>query len=669
MLLLLNDTLINTDTNCIGEGANAIEIESQSMAVLTFLSRHAGELVTRDMLLQSVWQGRVVTDNSLHRVIGLLRKALGDDSSNPRFIKTIHGKGYVLTAEVQKPKQKYRSLLIGVVGLVCLLLFSSLMLNWNIERPEIAFVPLGNATSLPGVEYRPVIAKDGSGTLFIHTTSPGANSSRLMLNTPELESAVQVYEFSGQVNAMAWSNDKRQVAMAIQNQERCQVYLLQLDVKLTVSADNHFAPQFSCIPYAPIQLEWSVNGETLYVLNTPSSEVFAPRLYQFKLFDKELIELPITSLDEIHGFARAATSNKLVLFRVIDEQMSEVWLYQPKKGATKITELPLEVDQIDWGPTGHQWIVLANDRLYSLDGDGAVDEVKDSFRLGMQDLDTSMVNNVVYSAGTSRQNLYEWDLEKMAGATAYQPSSMNQAAASYNPQGNTVAFLSDRRGRGWELWLSNQDGLTPVELKGHQLALSTPSWRPDGSGLMLLSNKYQLLYLDLAEKSLKEISDSQDLVLAGSWLNDNSILYSKEVDGQFQMFLRDVATLDERQWTYEGGYYAQPSDDSRFLYFSKRNMPGLWRLNLKTGQNTQVYDEFGPDNYSRWQLVNGQIYFRQHTKLGIGVFKYDFAGEVQQLFQSNSAWLFHVSGHNNKIMLTEVEMAFSDIKTGRITTN
>ena len=73
-----------------------IRIEPRVMAVLTCLARHVGEVVTRDEFSAEVWGGRVVSDEALSRCISLLRHVLGDDSREPRFIRTIARIGYTL---------------------------------------------------------------------------------------------------------------------------------------------------------------------------------------------------------------------------------------------------------------------------------------------------------------------------------------------------------------------------------------------------------------------------------------------------------------------------------------------------------------------------------------------------------------------------------------------
>lgn len=72
------------------------------MQVLLFLIQHAGERVSKDLILQNVWKDSVVADDILSVSVSKIRKALGDNARSPTFIKTLPGFGYSLIAPVDK---------------------------------------------------------------------------------------------------------------------------------------------------------------------------------------------------------------------------------------------------------------------------------------------------------------------------------------------------------------------------------------------------------------------------------------------------------------------------------------------------------------------------------------------------------------------------------------
>jgi len=74
--------------------SQAIALRPKTFAVLRYLVEHEGQLVTKDALLDAVWAGTVVGDTVLKSCIGELRQALGDDVQKPRYIATVHRRGY-----------------------------------------------------------------------------------------------------------------------------------------------------------------------------------------------------------------------------------------------------------------------------------------------------------------------------------------------------------------------------------------------------------------------------------------------------------------------------------------------------------------------------------------------------------------------------------------------
>lgn len=88
--------------------SHTIALRPKTFSVLRYLVEHPNMLVTKDALLDAVWAGTVVSDSALKICIRELRHALGDDDKAPRFIETVHGRGYRFIAPLstsQPPEQ------------------------------------------------------------------------------------------------------------------------------------------------------------------------------------------------------------------------------------------------------------------------------------------------------------------------------------------------------------------------------------------------------------------------------------------------------------------------------------------------------------------------------------------------------------------------------------
>jgi DNA-binding winged helix-turn-helix (wHTH) protein/predicted ATPase len=82
-------------------GGEAIALRPKTYAVLSYLLERPGELVSNKELFDAVWADVAVTQDTLTKTIGELRQALGDDARHPRFIETVHRRGFRFIGPIQ----------------------------------------------------------------------------------------------------------------------------------------------------------------------------------------------------------------------------------------------------------------------------------------------------------------------------------------------------------------------------------------------------------------------------------------------------------------------------------------------------------------------------------------------------------------------------------------
>jgi DNA-binding winged helix-turn-helix (wHTH) protein len=83
------------------KAGEVLPVEPKAFRVLLFLLRNPHKLITKDQLLDAVWNDISVSENSLTRSIALLRRVLGDDTHEPRYIATVPTVGYRFLCDVQ----------------------------------------------------------------------------------------------------------------------------------------------------------------------------------------------------------------------------------------------------------------------------------------------------------------------------------------------------------------------------------------------------------------------------------------------------------------------------------------------------------------------------------------------------------------------------------------
>jgi TolB-like protein/DNA-binding winged helix-turn-helix (wHTH) protein len=169
---------IEPQLNTVSRNGSVVRLEPKVMEVLVCLAEHAGEPVSRDKLLQTVWPATFVSDDVLTRSISELRRIFEDDARESRVIQTIPKRGYRLVARIETLDQRtatlpaleatringvgnrgfkilLSSVLVLSIGLVAVRAYKPKSAGQN-DPPQIrsvAVLPLQNLSADPAQEY------------------------------------------------------------------------------------------------------------------------------------------------------------------------------------------------------------------------------------------------------------------------------------------------------------------------------------------------------------------------------------------------------------------------------------------------------------------------------------------------------------------------------------
>ena len=96
------DCEIDCDRRELRRSGTTVHVEPQVFDVLVHLVRHRDRVVTKDELIEAVWDGRSVSDDALTSRISAARRALGDTGTQQRLIRTIPRRGFRFIADVRR---------------------------------------------------------------------------------------------------------------------------------------------------------------------------------------------------------------------------------------------------------------------------------------------------------------------------------------------------------------------------------------------------------------------------------------------------------------------------------------------------------------------------------------------------------------------------------------
>jgi TolB-like protein len=94
MKYIFADFELDTAAFELRRGGQRIAVEPQVLRLIVLLLENANRLVTRDEIIEQVWNGRIVSESALSSRIKSARQVLGDSGSSQHMIRTIHGHGF-----------------------------------------------------------------------------------------------------------------------------------------------------------------------------------------------------------------------------------------------------------------------------------------------------------------------------------------------------------------------------------------------------------------------------------------------------------------------------------------------------------------------------------------------------------------------------------------------
>ena len=271
----LGDWRVDAAGNRLLRGDEVRPLRHKAMALLVLLARHAGETVSRETIVDAIWEGNhFVAPKAINNAVWTIRQALGDNQDAPRYLETIPKKGYRLIATVRcvaptdasgpppaepAPSRRPPRALAWTAALLTAL--GVAVVGYTLQRPKAplagAATPLPSATPLtqnPGIEYLGRLSPDGRQLAFAWWQGRGDGQLYLRAAADLAAAPSQISADTGDVQGLAWSPDGQSIAyIAAAAGGRCGLWLYRL-------RDGQRRELAACTALFTPTVDWSPDG-------------------------------------------------------------------------------------------------------------------------------------------------------------------------------------------------------------------------------------------------------------------------------------------------------------------------------------------------------------------------------------------------------------------------
>jgi Tol biopolymer transport system component/DNA-binding winged helix-turn-helix (wHTH) protein len=663
----LRDFIIRPELNRIEQGTESALVEPRVMDVLVCLAEHAGEVVSRDQMLDELWGDAVVVEHVLTRAVSELRRLLKDDPETPLFIETIRKRGYRLVAPVLPlpgrpadqtdqpapfepaslpephsvpPRAAGRAFWRVVLPLLLLLaaaLFWLVGQHRSISRRPVVLEALPFTTYV-GDETAAAFSPEGTRIAFSWTGSRRDNAD-IYVKQRGAEVPLRLTTDPAYDTDPAWSPDGATVAFVRQAGADTGIW--------TVPAIGGAERRICRAPSRIQGIDWSVDGRRILFSGRDSAGAPA-RLRALELETLELSDLSRPPLQHEDICPRISPDGKLVAFiRQNPVGFKQICLMPSTGGkARSLTGEQLPLYGLAWRTNGKDIVFTSASAgpasLWLLSvARGSITPliVRDEW-IGSPSCPRRGAG-LVYETWSCRSDIVEVSLDPER-QTWGDPHPLIESTRwngypRISPDGRRIAFASGRSGHS-EMWMCDRDGGRPVQLTALEgLSIGSGcSWSADGGSIAYSTSPegYSAVYVQsVAGGRARRLSFEHGHEQVCDWSHDGAWIYfaSDREDG-WQIWKMRPDGRDRTRLTRDGGLEGRESADGRWLYFIKPEGGGVWRTSVQGGASVKFSEEPARPQRANWTVYRGGVYYFGTGERGRFLARYDLElGRVQNL--------------------------------------
>ena len=609
----------------IADTTQRIELEPLLCKLLQLFAQNPGKIISRQQLIDEIWQQSFVDDNAINRAISELRKALQHPSLAQSPIKTHHRKGYSLqlgnhskqplsssdaitasamaaqtgTATTQS-RQQFRYALLTAMLLTAAAVFYWLS-NTVADKPstdipkattsgdkavteqQLVVSSQQKVTWFKGVESRPLLSPDKKLLAYGHSMADG--SMRVMVRkaflpvTSQPLQDIALEDSNYYILPHSWqpASSNLLVQAVSRDAKQCQYQLY----------DFSQYPQYQvttlaqCSGFTIGNAQLSLDGQLLY-FSAGDGGIYTSNALQVENLitgtRQTLVAAPANGLGTTI-MTLSPDGQQLAYLYMPESGQPEVFIYSVNtREQRRIASLPLRtlLFSMEWSQDQSTLYIPSGDAILQLDvASKALNVLTTPKNTVIGEL-SMLTANSAFISGLSTKAISQNVMQLVKVTQPFNDAErrftpLHDAEGSaldpeFSPvQAKQYSFAANWSG-SWQLWLNDNGQPKPLtEFSDTDTPVNSISWSDDGRYIAFIRKGNVYLYDMQRQQLLTKLNDND----AGQavWMPDNSgLVYSRIYDEQQNLWQLDLVSGETTQLTFAGAGQAQFDDNGQLYY-------------------------------------------------------------------------------------------------------
>ncbi len=669
---------LDTMNHRLLRGGETIALTPKEFEVLLALVENAGNIVSKDELLEAVWKDVFVNEETLMRNVSWLRKKL-NSGGGEKFIETVPKRGYLFTGlvttsdapeifveeqsvqririeetitftpdedenvekgsspapaallpnpkpEIQNSKLAWFALAFVAFAAIGFIIYQ----NYFQNRPAKVVVAsrVVSFSGANGRENTPAFSPDGKQLAYSWNGGEG-DALDIYVKLVGAGEPLRLTDKEANEQYSTFSPDGSHVAFVREFKDYGEILL----VPSLGGAERKIARLFSgnySISYAP-------DGRNIAVVDTENSTVggqYAIYLVNIETGERGRVTAPAKFAGETTP--RFSPDGKSLAFlRVSANQKQELFVVPVTGGEPRqLTFDDATIHSLAWSADGRMiyFVSFRGSNLASVWRVPAVGGEPEIVSIGgsiITNLSVSPDGKTLAFVETA-QNVDVWRV--MADgkpAKRLIASTNNEHNPQFSPDDSRIVFLSDRTGK-YEIWTADADGKNPRRITDTPFEIGSPRFSPDGLQIAFFAKDGEtsnIFTISAEGGAARQLTTEKSRNILPAWSADGRWIYfTSNRAGEMNIWKMPAGGGQAVQITKGGAFQSAPAPNGKTVFYSKTEASdGLWRVSTEGGAEENI-PELAAAAANKWSMSPSGIYFlARQPDQSFKIKFYDFA--------------------------------------------